>query len=346
MTEIVKGALAGAWTWLIAFVFPAALWLGALGVALKLEDPDPPLVETWATWSNDSRVLAAGSAAITLGMVLLGVNNALHRVLEGHVIIPRIKPLWNCMCDRHSRKLDSLKSQLKSLEQDSLQAALLVERIQRYPRNKNAIGPTTYANAIRSFETYGAVTFGLDSQTLWHELAASAPEAARIEEAGARSYVDMLVNLLYLSLAFGIIAILRLFWESSLSWWIGLLVSGILVLGWYLLAVRAAYEWAGAVRALVNLGRKPLAENLDLQLPTRLADETRMWHEFVWLVRDGKEPMDALAQFRQQADSTDALDLVAGSGPGRVSWQSRVRAAQGRLSRRAGARRQRQRPGT
>jgi hypothetical protein len=46
---------------------------------------------------------------------------------------------------------------------------------------------------------------------------------------------------------------------------------------WYRIAVTVTDEWAAAVRALVNAGRRPLAEALALALPATLAQERQMW---------------------------------------------------------------------
>jgi hypothetical protein len=46
---------------------------------------------------------------------------------------------------------------------------------------------------------------------------------------------------------------------------------------WYRLAVAATDDWAAVVRAVVNLGRKPLAEALGLQLPSTIREERAMW---------------------------------------------------------------------
>jgi hypothetical protein len=53
--------------------------------------------------------------------------------------------------------------------------------------------------------------------------------------------------------------------------------------------VTATDEWSASVQALVNVGRKPLAEALGLELPAKLAKERHMWrvvNEFV------KRPFD------------------------------------------------------
>ena len=51
----------------------------------------------------------------------------------------------------------------------------------------------------------------------------------------------------------------------------------VLVPLWYRLAVEATDEWAAAFRGLVDLGRKPLAEALGLEMPGTLKQERKMW---------------------------------------------------------------------
>ena len=68
---------------------------------------------------------------------------------------------------------------------------------------------------------------------------------------------------------------------------------------WYRLAVVATDEWAGAVRAMVNLGRHPLAAALGLTLPQKLDDERAMWHLASNLVDTGFRPgLSALDAYR------------------------------------------------
>ncbi|MFG2490360.1 hypothetical protein ACGFSD_04690 [Streptomyces caniferus] len=51
----------------------------------------------------------------------------------------------------------------------------------------------------------------------------------------------------------------------------------LLVPVWYRSAVTSTDEWAAAVRAMVNVGRKPLADAMCLVLPDQLAMERDMW---------------------------------------------------------------------
>ena len=54
--------------------------------------------------------------------------------------------------------------------------SLLDERLSRFPADDEQVTPTRLGNAIRRFEEYGHDRFRLDSQVLWHELNAVAPE--------------------------------------------------------------------------------------------------------------------------------------------------------------------------
>jgi hypothetical protein len=53
---------------------------------------------------------------------------------------------------------------------------------------------------------------------------------------------------------------------------------------WYQLAWRTTDDWALAVQALVDLGRKPLAENVGLRLPRELDREREMWSQYSQMV--------------------------------------------------------------
>ncbi|SFY52723.1 hypothetical protein [Streptomyces sp. F-1] len=55
--------------------------------------------------------------------------------------------------------------------------------------------------------------------------------------------------------------------NASRPWLVAVTIAGLLLtMLWYRLAVVATDEWAGAVRAMVNLGRHPLAAAFGLTL--------------------------------------------------------------------------------
>ena len=207
------------------------------------------------------------------------------------------------------------KEQLAKLEADSevssfikrdkdltaVQDALLRESA-RFPADKNQVAPTRLGNAIRRFETYGLDRYQLDSQVLWYELTAAAPKQLSREIDTARAGVDFFVCLLYGQLLVAVVALASLGVHHS-HYLVLLLTAAVLVgltLIWYRLAWINTDDWALAVRALVNLGRKPLAESLGLRLPQKLECERKMWHLYCQMVLEpyDEEYVEVLDDFR------------------------------------------------
>ncbi|MGW4393450.1 hypothetical protein [Streptomyces sp. NPDC004685] len=153
------------------------------------------------------------------------------------------------------------------------------DKVSRYPADDGQIAPSRLGNAIRRFETYGYDRYCLDTQVLWSELTSAAPETASKQVHTARTNVDFFVALLY---GHGVMAATAF---ASLAAAHAnrpvLVVTGLALIAliplWYRAAVAATDEWASAARALVNLGRKPLADGLGLLLPKRLDDERTLW---------------------------------------------------------------------
>ena len=90
------------------------------------------------------------------------------------------------------------------------------------------------------------------------------------------------VCLLYGSLCVVIIALVSLGAPKANYTMLLVTVAVLLVLmpGWYRLALITTDDWAFAVRALVNLGRKPVAEGVGLCLPKELEREREMWRRY------------------------------------------------------------------
>ncbi|QYN21318.1 hypothetical protein [Amycolatopsis sp. DSM 110486] len=134
---------------------------------------------------------------------------------------------------------------------------------------------------------------------LWHELNAVVSEPVREQVEDGRTNVDFFVSLLCGHVLVAVAAAVDLIaGRADLPWVTAGALAGLLVpaVVWYRVAVVATDEWAGAVRAMVDLGRAPLAAAMGLTLPVRLADEREMWRatgDFV-----GKGPTDALDPYR------------------------------------------------
>jgi hypothetical protein len=313
--DIAKGVLGGAWTLLVGWILPTALNLSVFwfGVAPSLRRTSLA-ARLWPTTGGKSALLLL-TMSILLGLVLAALQNPLYRVLEGYLLWP--SRVYERSCARHLRTKHDLRDRLallrlerreeeqadrlssndvaelarlrtnsriarvarKDRRRTAVQRSLLRENLARYPVDDGQIAPTRLGNAIRRFEEYGHDRFRLDTQVLWNELAGTAPEQVRRQVDLARASVDFFVSLLYGHAVIAVAAVAALFATRAnvLILLVSLVVLCSLIPLWYRAALTATDEWAAAVRALVNVGRKPLAESLGLALPSSLEEERVMW---------------------------------------------------------------------
>lgn len=289
MSEIVKGVLGGGWTLLVGWFFPIALSAALFGVLV---------LPSLAGWAPADSVLAAEPVTQTLlltattvvvGLVFSALQTPLYRVLEGYLFWPR--RLQRRRSEKHVARLRKLRNEAKASH--GLSRALRREQVRRYPADLSQVAPTLLGNAIRRFETYGFDRYQLDSQLLWSQLRAVAPESAAKQTDEARAGVDFFVCLLYSQ------AILA---GSALGAWaamrpgdsLRLVLTAVAAVGLmvvcYRMAIVATDSWAAAVRCLVDTGRVPLAKVYGLIPPPEFSQERQMWRGVNWLVRLPYEP--------------------------------------------------------
>lgn len=241
-----------------------------------------------------------------MGLVLNALQTPLYRILEGYLLWPAW--LYTRACHRQRTVRQRTADRLATPGTPLLKRALLQERLSRYPVDDAQMTPTRLGNAIRRFEEYGHDRYRLDTQILWNELSGVVPEQARRQVDTARTNVDFFVALLYghgavLLCATGSLASHHAH-RTVLAFTIAVL--GAFIPLWYRAAVAATDEWAATIRAVVNLGRKPLAEALGLVLPQDLADERTMWQLVTRMSRRSYAPAAeaALAPFRAGPPTT------------------------------------------
>lgn len=157
----------------------------------------------------------------------------------------------------------------------------------------------------------------LDSQILWEELMASAPESLRKAVETSRTGVDFLVSSTYfsgllslLSLLFSLLISLHLL-SSDPSQVSRLLLTaaaaGAIAPISYGLAVLLVDVWKASVRGLVNLGRIPLAQALGLTIPVDPDEERQMWEVVDAFVREKYEPESAPYLMRYRAAQSSPI---------------------------------------
>jgi hypothetical protein len=295
--------------WLLPTALNVSLFVVAVWPSLRRTG------ESVRLWSDGVTPLSVGvlSVSVLLGLALCALQTPLYRVLEGYSLWPNALYAYGCARRRRAKqdlqdrleliRLERLEredllapddtARLTSLRANSriaraarkdrrrtaVQRALLRERLARYPVDDAQLAPTKLGNAIRRLEEYGYDRFRLDTQVMWNELTGNAPEQVRRQVDLARTNVDFFVALLYGHCVVALCAAAAL---ATAKPDVPLLLTAIAVLGFlipvgYRAAVSATDEWSAAVRALVNTGRKPLAESLGLLLPGELAREREMW---------------------------------------------------------------------
>lgn len=346
MGDIAKGVLGGAWTLLVGWVLPTALNLAVflLAVAPSLHGLGP--VDRLRGANGPTVGLALLTGALLLGLVANACQTTLYRVLEGYLLWPVGLFEAGCRRSRRSKvflsdRLTVLRLERRRNEQGgslgtedtqqlaqllsderlaraagkdrrraAVQRAVLRERLSRFPIADDQIAPTRLGNAIRRFEEYGWDRYRLDTQLLWNELAGCVPDQIRRQTELARASVDFFVALLAGHATVAVTAVLALaFGERPDD--LVLLGTAVLLTAlvpvWYRSAVTATDEWAAAVRALVNTGRKPLASALGLTLPQSLAAERAMWTMVSRLSR---------IPFHERAAALDNYRTAPSSEPG------------------------------
>lgn len=315
MSEIVKGVLGGGWSLLVGWLLPTVVNAG-LAVLLLAGVAGLPTLGDLAAGESARAVLTL-AAALLAGLLLAAAQTPLYRVLEGYLGWPapvaerarrRMLRRKHLLTDRLEAAELVLREQEGTLDgtgaaalaamrahpvvgrhverdvrRGAARLALLDERLQRFPADDGQVVATRLGNAVRRFEEYGYDRFRLDSQVFWYELTAVAPEPAVRQVDAARTTVDFLVCLLYGHLAVAAAALLA--GAGPLRGGVAAAGLGVAAVAWYRVAVVATDDWAAAVRALVDVGRLPLAEALALRLPATLDDERAMWEAAAWLAR-------------------------------------------------------------
>ncbi|MFI5610173.1 hypothetical protein [Amycolatopsis sp. NPDC051903] len=310
MTGILQGALGGARALLVGWFLPSLINVVVFAFVVAPGPAKFGALSADAGWAAIAGVL--GTAV--LGLVLAALQTPLYRVLEGylgwpgwlfrartrrqlarkHLLRNRVDAITLARHERGGRLADADRPTLaafrahavlgrylaEDVRKGAVWLALLTERLHRYPVDDGQVAATRLGNAIRRFEEYGYNHYLLDSQVLWHELNAVVPDPVRKQVEDGRTNVDFFVCLLYGHLVVAVAAAADLIaGTAGRPWLVAGALAGLLVLAavWYRVAVVATDEWAGAVRAMVNLGRAPLAAAMGLTLPATIGEERVMW---------------------------------------------------------------------
>jgi hypothetical protein len=310
MTAIVSSLLvSGGWELVVGWILPTALNGVLLGLLVLPAWQQVTILHGAAAASNPVKALVLLAGAVVGGLVLSALQTPLYRILEGYRWPGRLqrhgvrrqferkdaldarlrltrltmrkdqpKPLSR----RQAAKLARFWPDVRAAQPRPVQAwkvAVLQAKLSRYPIDAKQILPTTLGNAIRAFEEYGYDRYRLDILVWWHALTGAAPSYIRRQVAASRAGVDFHVCLIFGHLVVALVAAATIAANPGHAAGpvAALIATVLLSFLWYRLAVEATDEWSAAVRALVEVGRKPLADSLGLAMPNTLESERDMW---------------------------------------------------------------------
>jgi hypothetical protein len=149
-----------------------------------------------------------------------------------------------------------------------------------FPEQEELLLPTPFGNALRSFESFPRVMYGLDSIPAWGRLLAVVSKEYFELMDGAKAYVDLWVNLgvvfIFLQIEYA-----GLVYASGqvLNWWIVgcLYVLATIAPMW---ATSSALEWGELVKSAFDVFIPKLREALGIIKPTNRQEQFEQWESF------------------------------------------------------------------
>jgi hypothetical protein len=269
------------YAWIVPSATTVALF--ALLVLPDLSSRAPSFVK--AVTGSSSQTLAALSIAVLLLSVLFAYASLpIYRLLEGYTL-----PARAARSLRRRRLLEwhRLEARARATPPTSPGYQLNLERLAAYPSRPTLIRPTRLGNSFTALEEYGIDRFGLDSQTFWYELQSVASPSLRTDTEDTRAGIDFFISavahLTLLALCAGGVAAATHGVTSTVTCVVAIVLAPLA----YRQAVNNVDEYRVAVRALIHMGRKDLAEKLGYRLPDTFEEERWMWERLHWLVEKG-----------------------------------------------------------
>jgi hypothetical protein len=274
----------------VGFFLPAMLLITATRLLVLLFEPKiaTSLVDIWGQLEIVWTLPGALVVAWLLGTLLLIINRALIRFLEGYGLLKRIGLLNRQLqrFDTLKKRLDEVKEKRDTEKREYGEARpetireyreLFWEWRRVFPHERSFILPTRFGNTLRAFEVYPYVLYGIDSIALWPRMLALLPTDFRNSINEAKARVDFGVNMVYLTplviLEYGILAIITT--KLPMPW----LVFLLLVVTWlsYRLTISSALQWGDLVKSVFDLYRGDLLKQMGLKQPESWDEERKLW---------------------------------------------------------------------
>lgn len=309
----------------VGFYLPATVLLSGLLLVLrafKLVDTDLAFIPT-----DFLGVAVSIFAAWLVAILMMALNRPIVRTLEGYGTgnpLKLMQPAVNRHFDKNVEPLFSKAREIKKARAEkrpepktapdfSKKLRLAVEG---YPTQKEWLLPTKFGNRMRAFEIYSYEVYGLDAIPAWPRLIMILPESARNQLQEARSLLDFSVSLvasaLIILVTYGCLALHS---NSTPAFWIPIAAVALWWTG-QILILRAADQWGEQVKSAIDLYRRDLSKQLDLQHPEKATEERRMWSlTNRMMIYRNSDAWDMLDEFRIKEKQSEEAERAADPQP-------------------------------
>lgn len=167
---------------------------------------DPRLLpQAYDDASPAARLAVLGGVGVLAGLVLSGLHYHVTRLFEGYPLAHGrerrlIRPIHDRLVGRWQREFDALQAALAGDPSPARTKAALALR-RRFPARRDAVLPTRFGNAVRSFETHGRMRYGLDGIAAWPRIAFLLSDSEREQVEEAQTDVAMFLNVAVVAVA-------------------------------------------------------------------------------------------------------------------------------------------------
>ncbi len=277
---------------IIGFLLPALIFAVVLPLLFHIPDRLAFLFPRKQDTNPFADLTFFALAVWVIATFLLRFNYLTYRVLEGYTA-----PMaWFGWCKQyHQNRLKRLQD-----EADAVKASGDIDRatklrelwLAQYPSNAKWVLPTTFGNAIRSFETYSYDIYRADLIVLWSRLAAVVPKEYMAQIDNARCQADFLVSLCLLGWIVAAIALgdligevsqlgFRAFPDDALR--LAYVMAGALFASWvfYRWSIQALRPWGETIKAMSDCYLPALATQLGYVLPDQETERRQFWRTIV-----------------------------------------------------------------
>lgn len=226
-------------------------------------------------------------AVWVVAVLLLSVNHAAYRVIEGYLPPLSWLPFLKTWHRARFQRLEQKRKELRDDGEVDKSGRLWFETFNTYPHEDGDFLPTLFGNAIRAFEVYPWDVYNVDGVVVWERLGAVIPSSFQQAINDARSQVDFFVNVMLLSCAISFGAALKLLIERlwnipalqcNLPWLTATIAGGIVVaVVAYYMSLGPIVAWGDTVKSAFDCYLPALAAQLGYELPSTGPKRRKFW---------------------------------------------------------------------